>query len=298
MVTTPDAGAHGIAAMLRIEQLDDDLFRGSIPPEHANRHALFGGQVAAQGLMAAGRTVPDGRFPHSLHGYFVRSGRIDHPVILRVERDRDGRSFSVRHVSAIQDGEVIFELACSFHLDEEGGSEIDELPLVDPMPSFDGPESYADPLVDVREVTRMRVEDGKKYLFPDRMWLRSAAALPDDRLTHACALAYLSDYGSGFGQLDDPNIGVGGPSLDHVVWFHDQVRADNWLLADMRPLKARGVRGVYQATLRAADGTLGALVAQECLIRPNPVPGSPDWPIGEAFTTPTGGRSPGGSTAG
>src|SRR5438093_3433812 len=110
-----------MVAMLDLEEIDRDLYRGANESTASQRHRLFGGQVAAQALRAAGLTVPDGRAPHSAHGYFLRPGRPERPVVFRVDRDRDGRSFSARHVVAVQGGEVILTLIASFHEEEEGG---------------------------------------------------------------------------------------------------------------------------------------------------------------------------------
>src|SRR5579872_3189544 len=116
----PYRTAEDLAELFDLERLDADLFRGINERSAVERPALFGGQVAAQALRAAALTVPDGRVPHSLHGYFLRPGRGQMPVILRVDRDRDGRSFSARHVSAIQEGQVIFSALASFQVPESG----------------------------------------------------------------------------------------------------------------------------------------------------------------------------------
>jgi acyl-CoA thioesterase-2 len=257
--------ADDVAGVLEIEQLDRHLFRGANASSARGRTALYGGQVAAQALKAAGLSVTPGRQPHSFHGYFLRPGRVDQPVILRVDPDRDGRSFSARHVAAIQDGCVIFSMLASFH---EGTHEsvLDRTPE-DGIP---GPEecstTRSDTLteIDIREVTRREVVDGHMR-YPDCMWLRTVGKLPGDPLSQACGLTYLSDMGSGFGQMtwERPN---GGPSLDHAVWFHEPVRADDWVLLHMWPRKAMGIRGLYDGAMRAPDGRLAAALAQEHLL--------------------------------
>jgi acyl-CoA thioesterase-2 len=254
-----------LAALLDLEPLDRDLFRGENERGARERFSLYGGQVAAQALRAAGSTVPDGRLPHSLHGYFLRRGRPDRPVIFHVDRDRDGGSFSARHVRAVQDGEVIFSMLASFH-------EREESPSYDAVASRGGasPESLPPRpspfLIDVREITPTRIADGQ-VRHSDRLWVRATTRLSDDPLTHACALAYVSDLGSGFGQVDVDHLSAGGPSIDHSMWFHETIRADEWMLLELWPMKAGGARGVYGGSLRAEDGRLGTVIAQEMLLR-------------------------------
>lgn len=253
-----------IEGMLELETLDRHLFRGRNGTTALDRKHLYGGQVAAQALMAAARTVDSDRLPHSLHGYFLRPGRIDLPVILHVDPDRDGRSFSARHVSAVQDGAVIFSMLASFHR-ADPSHVLDDLPIASvPPPEACSPWNF-DPAIDVREVTLTEWVDDRQ-LFTDCLWIRTSARLPDDPLVHACALVYLSDLGTGFGRMAK-EIGVGGPSIDHTLSFHLPVRADDWVLLDMHPRKATGVRGYYDGTLRDREGTLAAVLTQECLLR-------------------------------
>ncbi|MFA5885825.1 MAG: acyl-CoA thioesterase domain-containing protein [Acidimicrobiia bacterium] len=261
--------APDLAATLALEELDRDLFRG-VNTVHAQvRPSLFGGQVAAQALMAAGLTVPDERLPHSLHGYFLRPGLIDHPVVLRVDRDRDGRSFSARHVAAIQEGEVIFSMLASFQAASAENVFDDVGPMHAPTP-LDCPVYGADPLLEMRQVTMTEVVDGRQ-LYSDCIWVRAAHRLPDDPMVHACALAYLSDLGTGFGRMTLPTIGNGGPSIDHALWFHEPMRADEWVLLDLVPWKATPGRALYRGVMRDLDGRIGASLAQEHLLRSEPV---------------------------
>lgn len=266
-----DLYVEDVAGMLELEVLDRHLFRARNGTTALDRQNLYGGQVAAQALMAAARTVESDRLPHSLHGYFLRPGRIDLPVILHVDPDRDGRSFSARHVSAVQDGKVIFSMLASFHR-AEPRHVLDEMP----KPSVPPPEECApwnfDPALDVREVTLTERADGRQ-LFTDCLWIRTTDRLPDDPLVHSCALVYLSDLGTGFGRTSE-EIGIGGPSIDHALSFHLPVRADEWVLLDMQPRKATGVRGYYDGTLRERAGKLAAVVAQECLLRHDHPPAS------------------------
>jgi acyl-CoA thioesterase-2 len=265
--------AEDLATTLELEQLDRDLFRGVNTVMAKERSSLFGGQVCAQALMAAALTVAPDRQPHSLHGYFLRPGQIDKPVLLHVDRDRDGKSFSARHVAAVQDGEVIFSMLASFH----GGGTESRFDDVGPGPSGSGggddvpapedcPAYRADRLLEIRQVTLTEVLDGQQ-LYSDSLWIRAAHALADDPLVQACALAYLSDLGTGFGRVQLPGVGRGGPSIDHALWFHEPIRADDWVLLQLWPWKATPGRGLYRGALRDRDHRLGATVAQEHLLR-------------------------------
>ena len=263
-----------LLSVLELERLDRDLFRAWNPPQPGGRqHALFGGQVAAHALRAATLTIDAEHHPHSLHGYFLRPGKDDAATILRVDRIRDGRSFTTRTVVAQQDGEAIFSLTASFHKDEPGGqfqTSIDpEIPTPevllargDQSPDWWGADSPFE-----------RVEIPAEYLGgrPRRaMWVRTRGRLPDDRGLHACVLTYISDMGvvgairAALGRLDHHGMGA---SLDHSLWFHRQVRADEWLLFDVESRANAGARGLGIGSLHAADGTLGVSIAQEALVR-------------------------------
>jgi acyl-CoA thioesterase-2 len=245
--------------------LDRDLFRGQNERGAGARLSLYGGQVAAQALRAAGATVDPERLPHSLHGYFLRPGRVDRPVILHVDRDRDGGSFSARHVRAVQDGEVIFSMVASFQVDEESATYEEE-----PAPGLIPPEELESQnftsIMEVREINSTNL-NAKPPRFSDRMWVRAAHPLPDDRHLHACALTYISDLGSGFGQLGRTDLAVGGASIDHSIWFQRHVRIDDWVELHLRPLKAGGARGVYLGTVRDREGRLAAMLTRELLLR-------------------------------
>src|SRR3954454_6504576 len=191
-----DPAAHGPAAepvgaptvldVLALEELDRDLYRSTLV--FADPFPLYGGQVAAQALKAAGATVPADRLPHSLHGYFLRSGDAARPTIFRVERDRDGGSFSARRVVAVQGGEVIFSMAASFHA---GGAGPD-IP-VQQMPEVEAPEGLSSrgmPRLFTMESRRPGRTTQDRHL-PPRFWARTTVPLPDDQLVHACVLTYL-----------------------------------------------------------------------------------------------------------
>jgi acyl-CoA thioesterase-2 len=264
-----DSFAEDLVALLDLEELDTNLFRGRNGPEARARTSLYGGQVAAQALRAAVATVPSDRVAHSLHGYFLRPGQVDRPVIFEVDRDRDGRSFSARHVRAVQAGEVIFSMLASFHL-PEGGPTFDVVPRRE-RPEPEALRSRPSPLlIELREVTKTTI-DGDRATHSDCLWMRAAQSLPDDPVTHACVLTYMSDFGSGFGQVDLPGLATGGPSVDHAVWFHEPVRADEWSLLELEPLKASSGSGLYRGSISTRDGRLGLVIAQEMLLRPRPL---------------------------
>ncbi len=271
---TTSATADSFISMLEVETLDKDLYRGYNQPEDPQRPVLFGGQILAQALRAAARTVHPDRYPHSLHGYFLRPGSAERPVLLQVWRDRDGHSFSARRVAAIQNGEVIFNMSTSFHRREPGVEFIGDLPQG--APHYDDVEEATEfgrfqPWLRTRPILTGRpVGDG--WVRSARMWSRVVESLPDDPVLHACALAYISDFGSGFADLSIPGLPMGGPSIDHSLWFRDPVRADDWVLVEMWPLMAGGARGMYAGSMRDASGRLAAMLTQEMLIRPGTTP--------------------------
>ena len=258
-----------MAELLDLEALDTDLYRGINEVPDNGHPTLFGGQVAAQALMAAGLTVPEGRFPHSMHGYFLRTGWRDRPVIFKVENDRDGRSFSARRVTAVQKGEVIFDMTSSFHVVEPGSEYTTPMAAGLPGPDECAPEpnTHNFPRAEARVIPPTRTSS-KGGDISNRMWLRIGEELADDRLVHCCAITYLSDIGTGFATVDVPGLPRGGPSLDHAIWFRSPLRADQWMLADMWPLMAGNGRGLYAGSIHQIDGTLGATLAQEALLRP------------------------------
>jgi acyl-CoA thioesterase II len=276
MASEPDETAAALAAVpklawLALELLDRDLFRGQNEVNDPPWPSLFGGQVAAQALYAAGSTVSDGRLPHSLHGYFLRAGEPDAPVIFQVDRDRDGRSFSARRVAAIQHGQVIFEMSASFHGTERGPEFTvpTRAPGIDPATLPRSPASDRHPAIDIRiaagdEVSPHPADDRRE----DRLWVRITEPVPDSPLAHTCLLAFVSDLGTGFDTIELPGVPVAGPSLDHALWFHGDVRADQWILLDSRPVKVGNARGLYMGTAHDVTGRLVGVFTQEILIRP------------------------------
>jgi acyl-CoA thioesterase-2 len=254
-----------LAELLDIRELDRDLYEAPSFPDEERSH-LFGGQVAAQALRAAMYSVGADRRVHSLHGYFLRTGTSGRSVVLQVFRDRDGRSFSSRRVLAIQNGEVLFSAAASFHVEEESPEY--QLPMTVEMDGPDqsnpvqgGPSQF----FEARGVPGREDADGRA--FTSRFWTRSRAPLPDDLDVHACALAYVTDFGSGFAEVDLEGLAPAGPSLDHCIWFHRPIRMDDWVLVDLWPLRASGARGTYMGAVHDRAGVLGCMLAQEALLR-------------------------------
>lgn len=255
-------------AFLDLEQIDRDIYRGvpGIWPDE--RVSLYGGEVAAQALRAAAFTVPEGRRPHSLHGYFLRRGDHTRPVVFMVDRDRDGRSFSARRVAAMQGGEVIWEMACSFTVDEDGPEYVQPRNLGLREPADSPPLTWAwCPMLDIH-VPPAAGADEPVPMSVDRAWIRVNVPLPDDPIVHACMHVYASDVTAGFGDLALDGVPSGGPSIDHAVWFQYPSRADEWVIYDCVPAKVGSHRGLYTGTAHDLDGNLVAMIAQEMLLRP------------------------------
>ncbi|MBE7323099.1 acyl-CoA thioesterase II [Nocardioides sp. Y6] len=272
--------------LLEIEQLDVDLFRGAQP--ETERQRVFGGQVAAQALVAASRSADPEFELHSLHSYFLRPG--DHlvPIIYRVERIRDGRSFETRRVVALQHGREIYSQTCNFQKPEDGYEHSDQAPVVG------RPEeglSLAD-LAAARSEKELRhwqhewagldirhmgmsghgLEVDPARPAEARLWVKVDGALPDDPVLQKAAFTYASDLTLIGASLVPHGIHINSPklqpaSLDHTIWFHRPLRADDWWLYDQTSPSASGGRGLSLARVFASDGTLAATVAQEGLIR-------------------------------
>lgn len=270
--------------LLDLEQIELDIFRGRSPQDRVQR--VFGGQVAGQALVAAGRTVPADRPVHSLHAYFIRPGDPTVPIIYQVDRVRDGRSFTTRRVSAIQHGKVIFTLSASFHRAEPGPAHQRPMPDVPPPESLETYEerlakvfgqpadSFARP-VDLRFVGPLTWEAGNDpalRVTRNTVWLRFDGDLPDDPLLHVCLMTYASDMtlldtvllAHGLSWTDGRTSGA---SLDHAMWFHRPFRADSWLLYAQETPVAAGARGLARGEVFTRDGELVVSVVQEGLIR-------------------------------
>ena len=275
----------GLLELLDLEPIEVNIFRGVSPDEERQR--VFGGQVAGQALVAAGRTVAADRRVHSLHAYFLRPGDPHVPILYDVDRIRDGKSFTTRRVVAIQHGEAIFHLSASFHVDEDGLDHHDPMPSVpapDALPTFadrikamggDVPEWYLRPRpIDTRNVQNEwgMAQTGRESDEPrQQVWMRADGTLPDDPMLHACVVAYASDMTL----LDSillPHRGVAWDglmmaSLDHAMWFHRPFRADEWFLYDQASPSASGARGLARGSIFRSDGTLAISVMQEGLVR-------------------------------
>ncbi|HEY1702769.1 MAG TPA: acyl-CoA thioesterase domain-containing protein [Trebonia sp.] len=255
----PGAGEPTILDLLDLEQVEVNLFRSCVTIERPE--PLYGGQVAAQALYAAGQTVPDGRVPHSLHGYFLRAGSAALPTVFQVERDRDGRSFSARRVVAIQNGKVIFNMSSSF-AGPRPGTDTD----VDPAPAAPPPDGLpkADNPYLMSLETRAAMEPRPGWRTATRFWVKSTLPLPDSDLVHDCVLTYMSDMSSGLIPFESDGAET-GPSLDHAVWFHRTVRMDDWVLLDLVPHSVAGGRGWYTGAVYRGDGARAASITQEAL---------------------------------
>jgi acyl-CoA thioesterase-2 len=285
-VPTGQAAVDLLLEVLDLKRLDDTSFRGMSPPVGPQR--VFGGQVAGQALVAAGRTVDPVRTVHSLHGYFVRGGDPTTPIIYRVENVRDGRSFSVRRSVAYQHDRPIFFMSASFHRPEKGldhqvAAPADvpgpaELPTMTErlarFPERLGIWSIIPRPIDVRYVGEPGwVRPGDRPADDrQRVWMRIDGTLPDDPLVHACALAFASDLTlldavlSTHGEVWGPG-GYIGASLDHALWFHRPFRADEWFLYDCLSPSASDARGLATGRMFTEDGRLIASAVQEGLLR-------------------------------
>ncbi|MEU6493371.1 acyl-CoA thioesterase II [Streptomyces sp. NPDC046984] len=275
--------------LLDLERIEQDIFRGRSRSAVVPR--VFGGQVAAQAMVAAGRTVPEDRAAHSLHAYFLRPGDPGAPIVYEVDRIRDGRSFTTRRVVAVQHGKPIFHLSASFQGHEDG------LDHQAPMPPAPDPESLptshermrgyghipsdvVERLLEAREAVDLRYAEEPPYgRFGEprdphsQVWFRTNGKLDDDPLLHVVLATYVSDmtlldsvllaHGRGGWAVGD----VVGASLDHAMWFHRPFRADEWLLYDQESPSAHGGRGLGQARIYTEDGRLAISVIQEGVVR-------------------------------
>ncbi|MGN5238602.1 acyl-CoA thioesterase [Rhodococcus sp. SJ-3] len=253
-----DTGGRTLNEILTVEQLDRDLFRAL--PMHDDGRPLYGGQIAAQCLLASGSTAPEGRHPHSLHGYFLRRGDSTRPVVYRVERDRDGRSYSARRVVAVQGDAVLFSMAVSFRTATEGA----ELDLGASTP-IGTPEAAEEILSGLPLEVRVEEQPSRRQFFPTSFFVRTFEKLPDDILTHAAALTYMSDFSAGLPRMLGGE--VLGPSLDHALWFHDVPRWDGWLRVEYEPGAAAAKRGWYSGSIHNGAGRRIASLAQEMVYR-------------------------------
>ena len=258
----PPAGVR-LLDVLALERLDRDLFRSTAVFEEA--WSLFGGQVAAQALLAAGRTVDPARLPHSLHGYFLRPGDSRRPVVFAAERDRDGGSFSARRVVALQEGEVILNLSASFALPADGAEDetTATAPAVDPVPH--GARTQVPPRL-IGFEQWIPEQPHPLHSHPTRAWFRCTEQLPGDPVLDAAVLTYLSDIFTGHGSLAS-SAGKAMSTIDHAVWLHRPPRVGDWVLMALHSRSVSRGRGYYTGELWSPDGTLVASLAQETLYR-------------------------------
>ncbi len=274
--------------LLDLEQIEFDIYRGTNRDIGSGR--VFGGQVLAQSLVAAQRTVPAERRAHSVHGYFILPGDLDVPIVYFVDRLRDGKSFTTRRVTAIQHGRAIFNMSASFHIEEPGFEH--QLPMPDVPP----PESLRSELEVIRERAHEAPEALREVLTQDRpidfrivedidpfnpvkqppvrhIWFRAVGPMPDEILSHQAVLCYASDY-SLLGTALQPHgrtyrrPDVQVASLDHAIWLHRTCRVDDWLLYAIDSPIAAGARGFARGSIFTREGQLVASVAQEGLTRP------------------------------
>lgn len=271
-----------LVALLDLERLEENLFRGVSPPVTLPR--VFGGQVAGQALVAAGRTVPEDRRVHSLHAYFIRPGDPSIPIVYETERVRDGRSFTTRRVLAIQRGEAIFSLSASFQQEQQGLVHSEPMPAGVPAPdevddlgarALRGEGGWLAGLprpLDIRHIDEPVWSPNRTDASdePVRLWLRADGTLPEDPLLHVCLLTYASDLtllGSVLARHEAPDTDPQMASLDHAMWFHEPFRADEWLLYTCHSPTASGGRGLASGRFFTADGRLVATTMQEGLVR-------------------------------
>ncbi len=259
---------HDLLTALDLEQIEKNLFRAHHP--HGDQGRLFGGQIMAQALIAASRTVDADRFVHSLHGYFLRAGSTKMPVLLTVDRIRDGSSFTTRRVVAVQNGKAIFELSASFQIEETGLEHQAQMPPLKPptrIPSVLKQRAFVSFMND----WKTRREDGPQPPYQS-VWFKTNGTLPDDPRIHAALLVYQSDHDllstsrmPHRGRFTRANLQRA--SLDHAMWFHHRARVDDWLLYDLDSPSAAACRGYNRGSIFTADGRLVASTMQESLMR-------------------------------
>ena len=272
--------------LLDLEPIEVNIYRGRNRDIGSGR--VFGGQVMAQALVAASRTVPEERSAHSLHGYFILPGDLSAPIVYFVDRLRDGKSFTTRRVTAIQHGQAVFNMSASFHRIEDGiehQTAMPEVPNPETLPSeLDLIRAGADRIppqqrsvltqdrpIDFRPVD-VDPFDNSPRLPERRMWLRASGPMTSSRVDHQAVLAYATDYGLLSTAVQPHGLTIRDPrlqaaTLDHAIWFHRPFRMDEWLLYTMDSPVAAGARGFTRGTVFTRGGTLVASVTQEGLLR-------------------------------
>jgi len=274
-----------ILDILNVETIERNLYRG----QNHNTEHVFGGQVLAQALASAYRTIDVDHRLHSMHAYFLRPGDWRIPILYEVDRIRDGRSFSTRRVAAIQHGNAIFSLSCSWQKPETSLSHSQPMPDVPPPESLRSdldayralaeqqPDiarfSFRFEAIDSRQVERILMTDSGEHPPFKHTWLKARDPLPDDPEIHIALLAYMSDLDfMSTAMLPHGRNAIResmrGASLDHSLWLHRPFRADEWLLFAKESPNACGARGFVRGHFFNRDGALVATAAQECLMRP------------------------------
>jgi acyl-CoA thioesterase II len=284
-VASGQAAVDGLVRLLDLEQIEENIFRGLSPKSRWQR--VFGGQVAGQALVAAGRTVADDRMVHSLHSYFIRPGDPSVPIVYEVDRVREGRSFTTRRVVAVQHGKVIFSLSASFQVDQPGIEHQPDRPAApDPesLPTLeqryrDSPDAAAFYRAFPRPIDLRYVDPPPWQQHADgpragltRVWMKADGVLPADPLLHVCVLTFASDMTlldsvlvrHGLAPGLDPIVMA---SLDHAMWFQRPFRADEWLLYATKSPAAAGSRGLATGRFFTRAGVHLASVVQEGLVR-------------------------------
>ena len=276
-----------IIETLDLEEIELNHYLATSPNEGWQR--VYGGQVIGQALVAASRTVSTDRSAHSLHGYFLRAGDTDIPILYKVDRIRDGKSFTTRRVVAVQRGQAIFTMSISFQVDEGGLNHQFDMPDV-PGPddlqtedeirrvqSKNWPKEFQDSFsgssaIQVKPIEPIDLLNPKPAEPVQRCWMRCGDKLQDDPRIHQCVLAYLSDW-SLLDTATRPHAvsfmqdNVQVASLDHAMWFHRPFRADEWLLYDQDSPSASGARGFNRGLIYNQSGELVASTTQEGLVR-------------------------------
>ncbi len=288
------ADAHAIRTveqLLEVLDLDatqarttEDIFTGASHPMPSGR--IYGGQVLAQSLLAAERTLPEDRAVHSMHGYFLRPGDASQGITIAVDRIHDGRSFSTRRSQAYQNGVPIFSMIASFQDEDPGVEHAVRMPGDIPAPESLLPDEervdglppgvarmLSDRAADVRHIdSPLFLPNDDARVSQQGVWMRMRAPLPDDQRIHRAALAYLSDMTIQESILRAHGVfwalpGLKVASLDHAMWWHRPARVDEWLLYLQESPNARGGRGLAQGRIFTQAGDLVASVAQEIMVR-------------------------------
>jgi len=276
-----------LVELLGLEKIEENLFRGQ--SQDLGWGTVFGGQVLGQALSAAVQTVPSERHVHSLHGYFLRPGDVDRPIVYEVDRIRDGSSFTTRRVVAIQHGRAIFNLSTSFQIEEDGFEHQNEMPEVpepedllseqtlarrvaDKIPEPLRERAIADRPIEIRAVQPSNPFNPRVRPPRRKVWYRTAGELPDDPALHRYMLAYASDFSFLTTSLQPHGVswltdGMQVASLDHAMYFHRPFRVDDWLLHVIESPSASGARGLVRGQFYTRDGMLVASTVQEGLIR-------------------------------